>query len=164
MNGRIEVSSVYGEGSVFTLYLDQIISKKSYEQREDENKKTDISGVSILVVDDTKMNLTLISKILTKEGAILKLIDNGEDSLAECKQNKYDVILLDHMMPGMDGIEVFEKLRKEEGLNKDTPVIMLTANAMAGAGKEYMDMGFDGYVSKPVKVQDLLAEISNCVK
>lgn len=164
MNGRIEVSSVYGEGSVFTIYLDQIISKKSYEQREDENKKTDISGVSILVVDDTKMNLTLISKLLTKEGAILKLIDNGEDSLAECKQNKYDVILLDHMMPGMDGIEVFEKLRNEEGLNKDTPVIMLTANAMAGAGKEYMDMGFDGYVSKPVKVQDLLAEISNCVK
>ena len=162
MNGRIEVSSIYGEGSVFTMYLDQVISGKSFETKTDENKVADISGVSVLVVDDTKMNLTLISKLLTKQGAVSKLIDNGADCLAECKINKYDVILLDHMMPEMDGIEVFKRLRGEEGLNKDTPVVMLTANAMAGASKEYIDLGFDGYVSKPVNLQVLITEISKC--
>lgn len=164
MHGQIEVSSVYGEGSVFTIYIDQLISKKAYEQQTDEDKTVDISGLSILVVDDTKMNLTLINKLLSKQGVITTLIDNGADTIKECGINKYDVILLDHMMPEMDGIEVFKRLRNEEGLNKDTPIIMLTANAMAGAAKDYIDLGFDGYVSKPVNLQSLVTTISDCVK
>lgn len=163
MHGQIEVSSEYGKGSTFTIYLDQKISMKSFEKKHVVNENTDISGLSILAVDDTKMNLTLINKLLSKLDAKITLIDNGADCLSTCKDTKFDVILLDHMMPEMDGVEVFKRLRNEEGLNRGTPVIMLTANAMAGAGKEYRDLGFNGYVSKPINLQELLKAISKCI-
>lgn len=155
MNGSIEVDSKYGEGSTFTLYLEQKISDKAYSMENHEVANVDISGVNILAVDDTKVNLILIDKMLGKCDAKVTAVGSGEICLKVCAVNKFDVILLDHMMPEMDGVEVFKRLRSEEGLNKNTPVIMLTANAMAGANKEYMDLGFDGYVSKPINVQEL---------
>ena len=164
MDGQIEVSSVYEKGSTFTIYLDQKINLKSFEKKPVADDKTDITGLSILAVDDTKMNLTLINKLLSKLGAVMTLIDNGADCISTCKENKFDVILLDHMMPEMDGIEVFKRLRSEDGANRETPVIMLTANAMAGASKEYKDLGFNGYVSKPINLQELLKEISKCIR
>lgn len=159
MNGQIEVESEYGKGSTFILYIEQKISAKTYEETEIKAEDIDISGLKILAVDDTKMNLTLINKLLVKQGVDATMIDNGMSCLEECKKTKFDVILLDHMMPEMDGIEVFTRLRGEEGPNKDTPVIMLTANAMAGANKEYTDMGFDGYVSKPISLKELKSTI-----
>ena len=155
MNGSIEVDSKYGEGSTFTLYLEQKISDKAYSMENHEVANVDISGVNILAVDDTKVNLILIDKMLGKCDAKVTAVGSGEICLKVCAVNKFDVILLDHMMPEMDGVEVFKHLRSEDGLNKNTPVIMLTANAMAGANKEYMDLGFDGYVSKPINVQEL---------
>lgn len=159
MEGQIEVTSEYGKGSTFTLFLDQKISAKAYEPEEVKAEDIDISGLNILAVDDTKMNLTLINKLLVKQGVNATMVDNGKDCIETCKDTKFDVILLDHMMPEMDGIEVFRRLRGEEGANQNTPVIMLTANAMAGANKEYTDMGFSGYVSKPISLKNLKSEI-----
>ncbi len=159
MNGTIEVQSEYGKGSVFTIRLLQQISAEQHDEVDEKQTENDISDLRILVVDDTKLNLSLIQKILVKQNAVVKTVDNGPDSLTECQKNKYDVILLDHMMPQMDGVEVFMHLRNEEGLNQHTPVIMLTANAMAGASKEYADLGFDGYVSKPIAPKALIDEI-----
>jgi len=163
MNGSISVESEYGKGSTFTIILGQKISDKEIAIHAKDSEKISLEGVKILAVDDTKMNLTLIAKLLGKENAIVKSIDNGAECLEDCKINKYDVILLDHMMPEMDGVQVFNLLRESDGLNKETPVIMLTANAMAGAGKEYEELGFDGYVSKPIKVQSLREEVIKCL-
>jgi len=153
MHGDIEVESGLGEGSIFTIYIDQKIGKEV----EGENAQTseDLTGIRVLVVDDAKLNLTLVRKLLEKVGAIVTTLDNGKDCLDDVKVNKYDVILVDHMMPDMNGVEVFERMRLAGGINVDTPVVMLTANAMAGVAQEYLEMGFDGYLSKPISTIDL---------
>ena len=163
MGGTIDVISAYGVGSTFTIALEQKVSDKQREKKVVAVDEVNLAGLKILAVDDTKLNLSLIQKLLVKKEIIVKTIDNGQDCLEDCAKNKYDMILLDHMMPEMDGVEVFKRLRQEDGLNKDTPVIMLTANAMAGAGKDYSDLGFDGYVSKPIAPNMLYEAIGNLV-
>ena len=163
MGGTIDVSSEYGKGSCFVLHIFQKKGVRPEGAMESKPEATDISGLKILAVDDTSLNLVLINRILSEQGVITTMIDNGKDCLTLCKRNKYDVILLDHMMPEMDGVEVFNRLKSEENLNSDTPVIMLTANAMTGAGKEYLDKGFCGYVSKPISFEALKAEIGRVV-
>ncbi len=154
MNGVIEVESEIGVGTIFTIELNQ---KEGRKQMNDVsiNNSENLNGLNILVVDDTPLNLVLVKKLLEKEGAKVKTIDNGKDCLIDIEDNKYDAILLDHMMPDMNGVEVFEEMKRRNNINSGTPIIMLTANAMSGAMKEYMDMGFDGYLSKPIVAKDL---------
>ena len=148
MNGTIEVDSKLGKGSTFVIILPQKIGNEVKEEILDYSERLD--GIRVLAVDDTVLNLVLVDKLLSAEGAVVTTIDNGKECLADVVVNEYDIILLDHMMPDMNGVEVFEQMRKLDGPNKNTPVIMLTANAMAGAMNEYIDMGFDGYLSKPI--------------
>lgn len=162
MGGTIEVHSVYKEGSTFTIRIEQQVSEKVQVASTSVND-IDISGLKVLAVDDTKLNLSLIHKLLIKQDVLVKTIASGRECLEDCAKNQYDVILLDHMMPEMDGVEVFKRLRSEDGPNKNTPVIMLTANAMAGASKEYENLGFDGYVSKPIAPPLLNEAIYNVV-
>lgn len=154
MNGTIDVKSKLGEGSEFTISLWQT---KGASVANDATTDVEIKleGIKVLTVDDTELNLLLVKRLLEKEGALVTTIDNGKECLIDVMKNKYDVILLDHMMPEMNGVEVFVQLKKQGGINKNTPVVMLTANAMAGAMKEYLEMGFDGYLSKPVTPKDL---------
>lgn len=163
MSGSIEVESELGAGSTFRIKLEQANGEIKDSIPKDVIADN-LNGVKALVVDDTKLNLVLVNKLLDKHGVIVKTIDNGKECLADTQINKYDIILLDHMMPEMDGIEVFKKLRESEGPNKDTPVIMLTANAMAGAALEYMNMGFDGYLSKPIVTKDLYETVAKYTK
>ena len=102
------------------------------------------------------MNLKVISKFLEKSGADVTCIQSGEEMLGIVQKNCYDIILLDHMMPNMDGIETLKAFKElPENLCKDTPVIALTANAIVGAKEMYLDAGFDDYLSKPVKMETL---------
>lgn len=159
MNGRIEVESEVKVGSTFTIILEQKISTQVKNVVTASDDEIDISGLKVLAVDDTKANLILIQKLLAKKGIQTDTADSGLQCLKMCADKAYDVILLDHMMPEMDGVEVFGRLRGEGGANKETPVVMLTANAMAGASTEYTDLGFDAYVSKPIVVNDLMKAI-----
>lgn len=162
MNGTIEVESKLGAGTTFTIYLDQRIGEEvAIQEISDEEN---LEGIRVLVVDDTVLNLTLVRKLLEREKANVVTIDNGKDCLADVHDNKYDVILLDHMMPDMNGVEVFENMRKNGGVNAETPVVMLTANAMAGASQEYLCMGFDGYLSKPISPVKLKEMILNLTR
>lgn len=162
MNGDIQVESELGKGTTFTIILSQ--GKGSgHTDIKPSVEKTDLSGKKALVVDDTELNLVLIKMMLQKEGMQVVTIDNGMECLAEVEKNKYDIILLDHMMPYMNGVEVFKNIREQAGLNGDTPVIMLTANAMVGASQEYMDMGFDGYISKPINKDEMFATIASLI-
>lgn len=156
MHGTISVESKVGVGSTFTIDLWQEAGVIT-EEKSTTDTRENLEGIRVLVVDDTLLNLTLVRKLLEKDGAVVTTIDSGKECLENIENNQYDIILLDHMMPEMNGVEVFDQMRKHEGINKNTPVVMLTANAMAGAEKEYLDIGFDAYLSKPI-VPKLLKE------
>ena len=163
MKGRIEVESVYGEGSVFILYLPQIIVyrdaigdfAKKYQEFTGSLHKYQQSFIApdaeILVVDDNDMNLFVVEKLLEKTKVQITKCTSGESCLKLVGEKYFDLILLDHMMPEMDGIETLRHMRNmEECCCKDTPVIALTANAIMGAKEMYLSEGFHGYLSKPI--------------
>ena len=108
-------------------------------------------GVHILAVDDNPMNLTVLVNLLRRTQIQLDTADSGDEGLKKAGETKYDLILMDHMMPDKDGIETLHELRSHtDGINNDTPVICLTANAISGAREHYIAEGFDDYMTKPV--------------
>lgn len=163
MQGTICVDSVYGEGSCFSVSIPQKVI--SYEPMGDFKKKFQdstrkrkgyhrsfvASEAKILVVDDNKMNLK-VAKALLKETLVqVTLCESGQECLNLLKEQTFDVILLDHMMPVMDGMETLKHIREME--NPDCsriPVIALTANAISGVRSMYLEAGFDAYLSKPI--------------
>ncbi len=163
MNGEIEVESKYGEGSVFTVYLEQkIIESEPLGNFEDYYRKTEgieysyeqyftAPDAKILSVDDNEINLFVVRKLLEKTQVQITEAASGMEALELMCREKYDVILLDHMMPGIDGIETLQRAKeKAENKNKDTPVIALTANAISGVREMYLSKGFNDYMSKPI--------------
>lgn len=165
MDGRIEVDSTYGEGSVFTIYIPQkIISAqqignfKIATQQSDRNESYEGTFVApaaqILVVDDYEMNLFVMKSLLKSTKAQVTTCESGEACLKHMSKNTYDLVLLDHMMPEMDGIETLKKINEMQ-LKKNTIVIALTANAISGAKEMYLNSGFDDYLSKPIEIQQL---------
>lgn len=163
MNGRTEVTSVYEVGSVFTVYIPQkIIGQakienfkeryKKYVQSEGSYHESFIAPeASILVVDDSVMNLKVVSNLLKKTQIQIQTCTGGKEALEWMQKKNFDVILLDHMMPEMDGIETLKKSKTlENNLCADTPVIALTANAVSGVREMYLKAGFDDYLSKPI--------------
>lgn len=164
MDGDISVESDYGAGSVFTVKIPQeIVDNETigkWEFSEDiplapavqrHSISFKASGVRMLVVDDSPMNIEVILGLLKHTDINIDKAGDGYEALSFTQRNKYDIILMDHMMPGMDGIQVLEKLRSESGnLNINTPVVMITANAMVGSSEEYLRAGFDAYISKPI--------------
>jgi len=166
MGGSITVESEYGKGSCFTVLIpQQIMDETPIGGLEDANrmvasekKETTLFApdAKVLVVDDNEMNLAVAKALLKRTGVQLELAGGGKAALALCRKTKYDVILMDHMMPDIDGVETLHLLRKDaESLNRDTVVVVLTANAVAGAAKEYLEEGFADYLSKPVVAENL---------
>lgn len=168
MGGRIDVKSDYGNGSCFTVYIPQQIIdstaigkledayKKDTAVREEFKSKLYAPGAEVLVVDDNEMNLAVVNALLKRTGINLTMAHGGAECLELCKNKKYDLILMDHMMPKPDGIETLHILRKNAGgLNHDTDVIVLTANAIAGMAEKYIEEGFNDYLSKPILAEDL---------
>lgn len=162
MNGRIEVSSEYGKGSVFTVYLTQEVIddspmgdfKQKFEAMAKQEKGYRESFVApdakVLVVDDNDMNLEVVQALLKKTDIQLTTCMSGMDCLALVEKERFDVILLDHMMPGMDGIQTLAHMKQSENQCQTVPVIALTANAIVGAKEQYIKAGFSDYLSKPI--------------
>ena len=166
MGGRLEVESVYGLGSSFTVYLPQIVMSETpigevdfsaQKTGRDEEKEALIEApkAKVLVVDDVKTNLKVIVGLLKHTRIQMDTAMSGMECIKKVQKEHYDLIFLDHMMPEMDGIDTIFEIRNGENLNKETPVIMLTANAVQGAKEEYLEAGFAGYLSKPCKGKDL---------
>lgn len=169
MGGRILVKSVYGSGSVFEVHIPQVVKDDApignFMERHKEfisvtsgAKKFKASKAKLLVVDDVAMNLKVVSGLLKDTEINIDTATNGEDALTLVEENRYDLILLDHMMPVMDGIETLQCMRelKDFDINK-TPVVMLTANAVVGAKDSYMQAGFTDYITKPIREEVLLS-------
>ena len=164
MNGRIEVSSEYGKGSVFTALLPQTINKEQPDVHSD-NDISDGAGDSAefttpdsiyLIVDDNKVNLVVASGFLEGLEGKIETATGGMEALEKMREKKYDIIFMDHMMPQMDGIETYKmSLTDPENVNRDTPMIMMTANALNGVREEYLDIGFTDYLSKPLDMDEL---------
>ena len=162
MSGTITARSVLGSGSTFTVELPQKVVDStpcggvnlnySAGAEHEYHHSFEAPEAKILAVDDLPVNLLLIANLLKETRIKIDTAGRGRECLDKCSQQKYDLILMDHMMPEMDGVQTFEKLHGDKSSpNFETPVIMLTANALAGMREQYMDVGFADYVSKPVR-------------
>lgn len=169
MNSKLQVNSVYGEGSEFYFDLDQKIN--NYEvigdftaralQKAENYEYTALftaSEAKVLVVDDNKMNRDVLCGLLKETEISIDQASSGAQALQMITDNSYDIVLLDHMMPDMDGIEVLKKVRNGELADSRTVFIALTANAISGAREYYLNAGFDAYLSKPI-IPDMLEKL-----
>ena len=173
MGGEIGLESEYGKGSTFTVTIPQLVQGEeaignidvasAAEERaaREERKIFTAPDMTILVVDDVELNLKVVRGFLKESKIHIETATSGVQCLQMATQKRYDLILLDHMMPEMDGLETFRKMRAvKHSLNLKTPVIMMTANAIVGAREEYLQFGFDDYLSKPIMEADLLRVIA----
>jgi signal transduction histidine kinase/FixJ family two-component response regulator/HPt (histidine-containing phosphotransfer) domain-containing protein len=168
MDSRLEVVSMYGEGSDFYFsVLQGVIDwepigdfketyKKVVENTASYHELFTAPKAKILVVDDTELNLTVVKGLLKQTKIQVDTVISGYDALEALKKEHYDIVFLDHRMPGMDGIQTFENmLRLEENKSKGVPIIALTANAISGAKEMYLSKGFSDYMTKPIEGKNL---------
>lgn len=171
MEGSIEVNSEPGKGSEFIFELPQDIAGNSAFGEINVNySAVDARGYSrsfeapdahILIVDDLPVNQMVIVNLLKDTRIKTDTAGSGRECLELAAKQHYDLILMDHMMPEMDGVETYRRLRADKNSpNCGTPVIMLTANALAGMREEYIGEGFADYISKPVRGAKLEEVIS----
>ena len=168
MNSRLKVESVYGEGSEFSFDLTQRVRdkepigdyetayKKTLTQKEEYHRQFTAPDAHILVVDDTPMNLLVFTSLLEPMELKIDTAESGDEGIVLALKNKYDIVFLDHMMPNKDGIETLQEIRSsEDNPNTDTPFVCLTANAISGAREQYIEAGFDDYLTKPIDSKKL---------
>lgn len=169
MNGKINVESRYKEGSIFIVQIPQKIDKLTKPLTEEEllntaelliNKKVNLSNKRILIVDDNKLNIKVAKRALQDFNLVIEECYNGKECLEKIKAgNSYDLILMDIMMPEMSGETALSELKKIEGFN--TPVIALTADAIAGAEEKYRQEGFIDYIAKPFTKDQIKIKLDN---
>jgi len=166
MGGKIVVQSEYGEGSIFTIYLTQEIRNGLYKKEEVIEEQLKFDGKKILLVDDNKLNIKVGTKILKEYNLDITPCESGFECINKIENNnKYDLILMDIMMPKMGGVETLKRLKQIENFN--TPVIALTADAIQGRENKYMEVGFSGYLSKPIEdteLKKILSKFLNGIK
>lgn len=154
MGGKIVVHSDYKKGSKFTVIIDQKIENEPIKKEEKKKQtKLDLKGKKILIVDDNTLNLKVAAKFLEIYNPEVETVESGFACLEKVKDNNYDLILLDDMMPKMSGVETLKKLKENEDFK--TPVVVLTANAISGMKEKYLNEGFDDYLAKPINKEEL---------
>ena len=172
MKGSINVESQYGRGSTFIVQIPQTVISEApigdYKKRFEVLSNADCQetpeiltfpGKTVFVVDDNELNLEVISSILEMFEVHVERADSGQAAIERLDKEVYDLILTDDMMPHMNGTEMMQYLHKNvESASNKTPIVVLTANAVAGAREEYINKGFDDYMSKPIDA-DVLQKI-----
>ncbi len=170
MDGDIQVESEYGKGTTFRITIVQkVVTKETIKDNQitrETLKQADMrmfvcEGFKVLVVDDNIINRKVVVKMMEEYGFDIHEADSGKKAIELAGENQYDMILMDHMMPEMDGIEATGIIRAESPLNRNTIVIALTANAIAGAKEMYLSNGFQDFLAKPferVQLHELLGK------
>ncbi len=174
LGSRLQVESAYGKGSKFYFELEQKIIDPTpigdFESRVHQiaqdysyNTKFYAPDAKILIVDDNIVNLKVLRNLLKETKIQVTDAKRGIECLELVQKNHYDLIFLDHMMPEMDGIETLHRMRTlSNSLCRDTPVVILTANAVSGAKEKYLSEGFDDFLSKPIvpeKLENMIKKI-----
>lgn len=156
MGGKITVDSKFEEGSVFRVYIEQDIISMEVPESNTEEIQIDYNanqGKRILIVDDSKINLKVANQILKPYNFNVKLVESGYECLEVMETSTFDLILMDIMMPKMNGVETLRRLKEMDGF--DIPVVALTADAIEGTDEKYLNAGFDAYLSKPIDRYEL---------
>ena len=167
LGGKLEIESKENEYTKVRLsFMQKIIEDNKLRERLENNRNAevfDLKGKKILIVDDNKLNLKVTSKLLEPYNANLTLLENGLDAIDMVKEsNVFDLILLDQMMPAIDGTTTLQKLKEIEDFN--TPVVVLTADAIVGRKELYLGEGFDDYISKPIDRKELSRVLKKYLK
>ncbi len=172
MDSKLDVKSTYGEGSEFSFAITQDVVKwepmgelaerfsSVSESVEDYHELFQAPDAHILVVDDTEVNLVVVKNLLKQTQVVIDTVTSGKEAITLVKNNRYDVVFIDHMMPDMDGIETLHRI-KEECETKGTFFVALTANAVSGSRERYISEGFDDYLSKPIDGRRLEEMLKN---
>jgi len=171
MKGSVEVESVYGKGSTFTVRIRQKITNRDSRlgklvlKSESNQIKSNISsvkfqGVKVLSVDDSRINLKLVEKTLAKYDMIVTSANSGQEAIDLCQENEYDIVLMDQMMPNMNGVEAMRAIRDLSPIYETggkCKIVALTANAISGVREQLIGEGFDNYLSKPMNFKEVEA-------
>ena len=165
MGGNVEVTSTYGVGSTFHVVIPQKIAGEktlrdygleASHKKKEERKILKAPGARVLIVDDNDMNRIVLRSLMKENQVKIDEAESGEECLNKCAENHYDIILMDYMMPRMDGKETLHKLKDMAGApGADAKVIVCTANALVGVRAELLSAGFDDFLSKPVNGREL---------
>lgn len=165
MGGDISIRSVYGEGSTFTVSIPQnfkkfeeLVDLQSHRERNSRSFLPQFTSpmANILIVDDLEVNLKVAEGLMEPYEMLIDTCTSGREALRMIAENEYDIVFLDHMMPEMDGIQVVHKIRELEGeYFQNLPVVALTANAVAGVEKMFLDNGMSDFLSKPIETARL---------
>lgn len=163
MGGDIQVESEYGKGSVFTVTLIQKPIQGQpraiaavEENSEEQMDFPDYSGARILLVDDNQLNLEIAAAWMEPFGMKIDCVTSGKDAILAVKEQGYDLIFMDHMMPEMDGIQALKEIRRLEGGRFESmPIVALTANATTDAQEMFAAEGFDAFLAKPIDMAKL---------
>ena len=175
MGTQLEVKSVYGKGSTFSFTVEQTVrdwerigtreeaQKALLKEAASYSESFQAPDAKILVIDDTPVNLTVVKGLLRSTRIQIDTALSGEEALQLVRQNEYDILFVDHLMPKMDGIEfLVANFTDSVSINKNTPAVALTANAISGAKELYLSTGFTDYLSKPIdskKLEEMIARL-----
>lgn len=155
LDGDITVKSTYGEGTEFTVYIPQTIrSMEKAAKKQDESASLSFVGKRIMIVDDNELNIKVESLLIRKYKTAVDSALSGAECIRKCLENTYDLILMDDMMPEMNGTETMKILK--ETYHYETPVVVLTANAIEGMKDDYIRSGFDDYLAKPMEKKEII--------
>lgn len=176
MDSELLIDSVYGEGSNFHFIIRHKIMANDevgdYQTKIDNlyragDEKSDfvIPDARLLVVDDNKMNRRVFINLLSDMQCTIDEAESGEECLGLVQKYKYDIVFMDYMMPEMDGVQTLRCMKNlGDYINVNTPVVILTANAISGAREGYLKEGFDEYLSKPIDINKLGGIIAKYIK
>lgn len=174
MDSKLKVESVYSKGSTFSFDVSQKIYDKTPIGKIEEKLKSQkkeyfyqasfiAPNAKLLVVDDTEINLYVIQQLLKETQIQITVATSGIEALKLVRESYFDLIFLDHMMPEMDGIETLNRIKSDDNLCKNVPIVALTANAISGSEDMYLSKGFSGYISKPINQEKIENIISSMI-
>ena len=167
LDGELEIESKKGEYTKVTIiFIQRIVEDNKVRELINNNKNAEefsLKGKKVLVVDDNTLNLKVTSRLLGSYDLDVTLLESGEECIETIKDNNnFDLILMDQMMPGLDGTETMKKLKEIENFN--IPIVVLTADAMQGQKEKYLASGFEDYISKPIDKSELSRILKKFIK
>ncbi|MDR0974994.1 MAG: response regulator [Ruminococcus sp.] len=160
MGGSLELESEYGVGSTFTMKIPYVPAEPVVVTESPDDEIFSAPDLRVLIVDDIEINVQIAQTMLEAFDIKSDTVLSGAEAIEKCKENEYDVIFMDHMMPEMDGVEAMLKIRALNDRYKELPIIALTANAANSAEKFFMQSGFSGFLSKPLE----FVTLTRCIR
>ena len=165
MGGKIGAESEPARGSTFHIRIPLALASGPALSRPVDlgDDAEPVGGLQILAVDDNAVNLLVLDQLLASFGHEVTKAASGAEALERMGERPFDLVLLDIQMPGMTGVEVLQRLRADDGPNRDAPVVALTADVTSGGRQRYLELGFTEHSSKPIQIQELMDSIGRAM-